>query len=329
MKYNTEKISIVSPCYNESQVIKEFYRQLTEVLETIGDIDYEIIFIDDGSTDDTVEQLRQLSEKDSKVQVCCLSRNFGHQVALTAGLDIASGDAVILMDSDLQHPPEMILSFVDKWKEGYEIVSSVRKKTEGASFFKNFSSGSFYWMINKLSDTVIKSGVADFCLITRNVCDSLCSMRERHRFLRGMISWLGYKRTFISYHAPKRTLGYSKYTTVKMISLAMDAIYSFSSAPLKMATRLGLLVVISGAGYLFWIIGRYFLLNDLVQGWASLISVVLIIGGCQLFFIGLIGQYLARIFDEVKGRPIYLVKKHYGKSSSNRPCNERENDTDE
>jgi dolichol-phosphate mannosyltransferase len=237
-----------------------------------------------------------------------LSRNFGHQVALTAGIDFAKGEAVILMDSDLQHPPDLISCMISKWQEGFDIVSAVRKDTKGVSLFKKFTSKTFYFLLNKLSNTYLPEGAADFCLLSHNVYQELRNMRERHRFLRGIISWMGYNRTYLDYEAPKRAAGQSKYTFFRMLSLAIEATLSFSSAPLKFATRLGFIITISGFVYLIWILIRFFVLRDLVQGWASLICAVLILGGCQLTFIGLVGQYLARVFEEVKERPIYLLK---------------------
>jgi glycosyltransferase involved in cell wall biosynthesis len=302
------QLSLISPCYNESEVIELFYTQLRQALESLRDISHEIVFVDDGSTDDTLLKLNQIAAKEPAVRVCSLSRNFGHQTALTAGLDVAVGEAVIMMDSDLQHPPSLIPKMVEKWRQGYEIVSAVRQNTRGVSSFKSMTSKSFYFLVNILSDTAIPRGAADFCLISRRVCDMLRTMRERHRFLRGMISWMGFKRDFVPYQAPKRAAGKSKYTFLKMISLALDAIFSFSAAPLRLATRIGVIITFLGFAYFVWILARYIVLGDLIPGWASLIGVTLILGGFQLVFIGLIGQYLARIFDEVKRRPMYIFK---------------------
>ena len=213
-----------------------------------------------------------------------------------------------MLDSDLQHPPSLIIEMVEKWQQGSEIVSAVRNYTREVSWFKRLSSKMFYKLINFLSETYIPEGVADFTLLSRKACDALCSMPERHRFLRGMISWIGMSRSFIPYEASSRVAGQSKYTIFKMVALAVEAMLSFSSMPLRLAMRLGMVITLFGFGYLGWILLRYLFIGDLVSGWGSLICVMLILGGSQLIFIGLVGQYLARVFEEAKGRPKYILK---------------------
>ncbi|MDH3217451.1 MAG: glycosyltransferase family 2 protein [Candidatus Krumholzibacteria bacterium] len=301
-------VSIICPCYNESDVIALFYDELREVLGSLDNLDYEIIFVDDGSSDETLDRLNTLAEQDGRVRICSLSRNFGHQVALTAGLDYARGDAAIMLDTDLQHPPQLIREMVEKWRSGYDIVSAVRRETASATWLKNVTSKGFYFILNKLSPTDVPEGVADFTLLSSRVYRELRDMRERNRFIRGMISWMGFKREFVYYDARDRAAGVSKYTFPKMLSMAADALLSFSSTPLRLATLVGIFITFLGFVYLAWIIARAILVGDLVVGWTSLIAVSLILGGCQLLFIGLIGQYLARVFDEVKGRPIYVLK---------------------
>jgi len=301
-------ISVVVPCFNESKVVGLFYPELKRVLDGLEGFEYEIIFVDDGSTDDTLDKLNQIARKDLCVRVCSFSRNFGHQIALTAGLDVAVGDVVITMDADLQHPPALIPKLIEKWKQGYDIVSGVRNTTEDASWFKKATSRGFYSILNFLSETHIPTGVADFNLLSHRAYMVLRNMPERHRFLRGMTSWMGFKRAFLPYSAAKRVAGESKYTVFKMVTLALDATFSFSAAPLRIATKFGLIITFSGFVYLMWILGRYFLLGDTIQGWASLIGVTLILGGFNLISIGLVGQYLSRVFEEVKGRPIYIFK---------------------
>lgn len=301
-------LSVVVPCYNESEVVETFYRAIRPVLDALKPLNCELIFVDDGSADDTLDKLNRLAEKDPAVRVCSLSRNFGHQIALTAGLDAATGDAVIMMDSDLQHPPTLIPAMVAKWREGYDIVSAIRNRTEGASWLKNLTSSGFYSVLNWLSTTKVPLGAADFCLISRRVAASLGSMPERHRFLRGLISWAGFRRAFIDYESPRRAAGHTKYSFVKMIALALDAVFAFSAEPLRLALRAGLLITVLGFTYLAWTILDGFLKGSLVPGYSSLIGVVVILGGCQLIFIGLIGEYLARVFEQVKGRPLYLLK---------------------
>ena len=225
-----------------------------------------------------------------------------------------------MMDSDMQHPPGLIKEMVQKWRQGSDIVSAVRSDTKGISWLKRTSSKCFYWLLNTLSKTDIPQGAADFCLLSRKVCNVLNDMRERHRFLRGMVSWVGFNRSFVSYQALQRAAGESKYTFVKMFSLAIEAVLSFSSAPLRLATRLGLIITFSGFAYLAWILARFIILKDLVAGWASLICVTLILGGFQLLFIGLIGQYLARVFEEVKQRPMYILKQTPADASKAENC---------
>ncbi len=306
-------VSIVVPCYNESEVIGLFYRELRRVLDSVADLDFEVMFVDDGSGDDTLERLNEIARGDAAVRVCSLSRNFGHQVALTAGLDFASGDAVVMMDADLQHPPALIPALIEKWRSGFDVVSALRQSTDDESWFKRSTSRGFYAVVNLLSSTKIPYGAADFCLLSRRVCDSLRMMPERHRFLRGLISWVGFDRAFVPYQAPPRAAGQSKYTVVKMTAMALDAVFSFSSEPLRLALRLGLAIVAAGFAYLAWTLIKGYLLNALVPGYASLIGVTMILGGCQLAFIGLIGQYLARVFEEVKHRPVYLLKQEPSK----------------
>lgn len=303
-------LSVVTPCYNESEVIGLFYGAIKPVLESLPGLDYELVVVDDGSTDDTLIQLNRIAASDPHVRVCSLSRNFGHQIALTAGLDAAAGDAVIMMDCDLQHPPSLIPVLVARWREGFDIVSALREKTEGETRFKSFTSRSFYALLNALSGTKVPPGAADFCLISAQVRQVLSSMPERHRFLRGMISWVGFRRAFVPYEAPRRAAGTSKYSMVKMIGLALDAVFSFSAEPLRLALRAGVTIAVLGFVYLVWTLGYGYMIRGLQPGYASQIGVTLLLGGCQLAFIGLIGQYLSRVFEEVKGRPVYLLKQH-------------------
>jgi glycosyltransferase involved in cell wall biosynthesis len=243
------------------------------------------------------------------VLVYSFSRRFGHQIALTAGCGVADGDAVILMDSDLQHPPEVIPQMVKRWHDGFDIVSAIRLSTDEATLFKRWSAAAFYKLINLFSDTSIVAGAADFVLLSRRAHQALLQMPERHRFLRGMVSWIGFRRGFVNFRAPARTTGVSSYSPRRMLHLAADAIFSFSSAPIRAASRVGLFVSAGGLVYLLYILySAFFHHADLQRGWGSLISVVLIIGGLQLVFIGLIGEYIARIFEEVKGRPLYFFK---------------------
>lgn len=301
-------LCVVSPCYNEAEVLRAFYDGLKAELLKIGGLRHRILFVDDGSQDGTLEQLNQIAAADPAVAVYSLSRNFGHQVALTAGLDAARGDAVVMMDADLQHPPSLIPDMVARWEQGADVVSAVRRTTANQTRFKRLTSRGFYKVLNLLSDTPIPEGAADFCLLSRRAHKALRDMPERHRFLRGMVSWIGFERVFVKYDAPARAAGRSKYTLRRMFRLASTAVFSFSAAPLRTASRVGLATIAAGFAYLAYIFVRYALYHDLVPGWSSVVCSIVILGGLQLFFIGLIGEYLARIFEEVKGRPLYLFK---------------------
>jgi dolichol-phosphate mannosyltransferase len=306
---NRRTLCVVSPCFNEAAGIRAFYAALKGVLVSLADLEHRIVLVDDGSTDETLRVLNELADDDERVRIYSLSRNFGHQVALTAGCDVAQGDALVLMDSDLQHPPALIPAMVAKWCAGADVVSAVRLRTADASIFKRVSARAFYRLLNSISDTPIVPDAADFVLLSAPARDALLRMPERHRFLRGMVSWIGFRREFVEYHAPARGAGESSFTLRRMIRFASDALFSFSTAPVRLATRMGLAVVACGMLYLAYIL--YTILahpGRIVQGWSSLIIVVLILCGVQIIFIGLIGEYVARIFEEAKGRPLYFFK---------------------
>lgn len=305
----TTKISVVCPCYFEEEGIEEFYTQLKQVLSRdCSDYDHELIFVDDGSRDATLDLLQKIASRDNRVHVYSLTRNMGHQVALTAGLDVAEGDATIVMDSDLQHPPELIPKLVEQWNNGHDVVLAVRRQTEGASIFKRLSSDGFYSVFNLLSDVKLTPGAADFCLMSHRALDGLRQMPERRRFLRGMVAWMGFKTARVPYTAPSRFAGESKYNFRRMLMLALDATFSFSTRPIRLASKAGALFVVAGMLYLTYVLGRYFIVGDLLPGWASIVGTILLMGGVQLLSIGLIGEYLAHVFEEVKGRPRYLFK---------------------
>ncbi len=302
-------ISVICPCYNEEEVIPAFYDRLTHELRALhAETDYRIVFVDDGSQDRTLGLLIDISGHDEKVSVYSLSRNFGHQAALCAGLEVAPGDAVILMDSDLQHPPALIRDLLAKWKEGYCVVTAVRRETEGASWWKRWTSSAFYKLFNSLSHTYIVPGAADFCLLSREVCDALNRMPEQHRFIRGMISWLGFKRAFVEYTADSRAGGASKYSFSRMLQLAMDAVFSFSIKPIRLAFHLGLLFIAFSVAYFCYIVARYFYVGDLIAGWGSMMCVLLASSGVNLLCLGILGEYLARTYEQVKIRPQYVFR---------------------
>jgi dolichol-phosphate mannosyltransferase len=304
----TQTLCVVAPCYNEAEVIGFFYEQLKQVLNSLPGLEHRILFIDDGSHDGTLAKLNALAERDPAIEVYSLSRNFGHQVALSAGLDAARGDAVVMMDSDLQHPPALIPRLVQFWREGNDVVSAVRNQTADSTLFKRATSKLFYRVLHFMTDTPIVPGAADFCLLSCRAHQALCQLPERHRFLRGMVSWIGFQRAFVTFDAPPRLAGRSKYTTLKMFTLALHATFSFSVTPIRMATQLGFITIGLSLLYLTYILAWMLAGKGMVPGWTSLIFVTTFLGGVQLAFIGVVGEYIARIFEEVKGRPMYLLK---------------------
>ena len=302
-------ISIVAPMFNEQGNISEFYKRITEVMSALP-YDYELIFIDDGSKDRTALLLNELVQKDSRVQAYLFSRNFGHQIALTCGLDHAKGDAVITMDGDLQHPPEIIPKLLQLWKEGYKIVQTVRESTADASFFKNFTSKVYYKIINSVSAVHITPGGSDFRLMDKSAVQAFCLYRERARFLRGMINNLGFKYTVVEFVAPPRFAGTSKYNFRKMLHFALDGITAFSNVPLRWALYAGFSLGFGSLLLLLHVVYVKYVAQDAIPGWSTLAVSVLFLGGIQLVGIGIVGEYVGRVFEEVKQRPLYIVSEH-------------------
>lgn len=308
-------LSVIVPCYNEESVLKQTHQRLTSVLGQIPDLAYELIYVNDGSTDHTMEILAQLQASDESVRVLNLSRNFGHQVAVTAGLENAAGDAVVVIDADLQDPPEVIPAMIEQWREGYHVAYGERAERAGETGFKLWTAKAFYRLINRLSDTKIPLDAGDFRLMDRRVVDVLLMMPERDRFLRGMVSWVGFRQIAVPYRREARYAGASKYPLLKMIGFAADGIISFSLLPLKLAIWSGFIAIwLAIAGILMAIIVRLYKLYDinLGRGWASIFVAVLFMGGVQLVFLGIIGEYLGRIYTEVKRRPLYVVQERLG-----------------
>jgi polyisoprenyl-phosphate glycosyltransferase len=303
-------VDIVIPVFNEAGVVEQTYAELCHVLECLP-YDFTLVYVDDGSQDRTAESLRSLAARDARVNVLELARNFGHQAALTAGLDASTGDFVITMDADGQHPPAMISQMIELFRQGYDIVQAQRMD-EGQGFsFKNMTSSGFYALINRISGTHMEPGAADFRGLSRQVVEALKSMPEYHRFLRGMISWMGYRSVILPYHETSRVGGNSKYSLRKMFRLAMDAIFSFSLMPLYIGLSAGGLFFFLAALEMiyvlsFWVTGRT---SSLAPGWSSLMFVILIAGGMIMVLLGFIGVYVGYIFQEVKRRPVYLLKK--------------------
>ncbi|HKT12284.1 MAG TPA: glycosyltransferase family 2 protein [Terriglobia bacterium] len=336
-------LSVVVPCKNEEEGLREAHRRLTSALESAGAFRYstpdlrpqpvsepksanrdaatcfEIIYVDDGSTDGTAAVLRELQANDSCVRVVRLSRNFGHQVAITAGLEHSAGDAVVIIDADLQDPPEVVGEFLARWRAGYDVIYGVRTDRPGETAFKLWTAKVFYRIINRLSDTNIPLDTGDFRLMDRAAVDALLSMPERDRFVRGMVSWLGFSQVAVPYTRAARFAGTTKYPLFKMLRLATDGILSFSIMPLRLATWTGFAA--SGLAILgiLYALYAHFFAAHLVRGWTSSVIAFLFIGGVQLICLGIIGEYVGRIYGESKRRPLYFVRERLGFNEQNRP----------
>lgn len=311
-------ISIVIPCYNESAVFDNVRWKLFNLAKSLSDrFEVELIFIDDGSRDDTWEKIRAWAAVDPRVRGVMLSRNFGHQFALTCGYDLARGQAVVSMDADLQDPPEVVPQLVEKWREGFDVVLAVRRRREGDGLFKRASASIFYRLIRAMGGAQVRSDSGDFRLMSRQAIEGLNSLREQHRFIRGMVGWVGFRTTEIVYDRHPRMAGKTKYSLAKMVRLAVDAIISFSSFPLRVAYWTALLLMLGSFGYLLRVIVIHFIFGTpLVQGWASLLVAVVAFGTMNLVCLGLIGEYIGRIYEQGKQRPLYLVRETVGRSEA-------------
>ncbi|UCH59223.1 MAG: glycosyltransferase family 2 protein [Anaerolineales bacterium] len=300
-------ISIVAPVFNEVETLQEFYRRVSTTMETTGE-SWELLLVDDGSTDGSGDLIRNLGEKDHHVNPVIFARNFGHQLAVTAGLDYARGHAVVIMDADLQDPPEVIPDLVAKWKEGYEVVFAIREGREGESWFKLATASLFYRLIYRITDVDIPMDTGDFRLLDRKVVDVLSKMRERHRFLRGMSVWVGFKQTGVKYRRAARFAGETKYPFRKMFKFAWDAVTSFSYLPLQIAMYLGF--ISAGLSILAIPVVAIMRLtgSQAFLGQATTLIAVLFLGGVQLISLGILGEYIGRLYDEAKGRPLYIVR---------------------
>jgi glycosyltransferase involved in cell wall biosynthesis len=303
--------SVVVPIWNEEEVIPELYRRVVSIMDTTN-ATWELICVDDGSRDRSLELLLELHAKDPRVKVLQFSRNFSHQIAITAGADFAEGDAVIVMDADLQDPPEVVTRMIEKWREGYEVVYAVRTVREGETFFKLITATLFYRLLQRITDIHIPLDAGDFRLMDRRVVLAMRHLREQHRFMRGLSSWVGFRQIGIEYERAERFAGETKYPLRKMLRLATSAITGFSHVPLQLATYFGFtLATISLIGIVLTIILRLSG-NNFFLGQATTLVSVLFLGGVQLIFLGIIGEYLGRIYDEVKQRPLYIVSRAYG-----------------
>jgi glycosyltransferase involved in cell wall biosynthesis len=304
------KLSIVSPAYEEEEVLPRFHAELSGVLDALAhDYDVEVIYVDDGSHDGTLDYLRRLSIADRRVRYLSFSRNFGVQAALTAGIEHARGDAVITLDSDLQHPPSVIPALLEKWRAGHDIVLTLRTEDPRIGFFKRVASRSFFWLMSHLSETEFHFAISDYRLLSRRVIESLLRLRETHRFLRGMINWLGYRTTVVRFDPLSRGAGESKFTMRRLFALGIDALLSFSKLPLRLALGLGAGVLALGVGDGLCALVRSVLSSTPVDGgFHVLLVAVLMVGGGILCSLGVLGEYLGRVYEQVKERPLYLLK---------------------
>jgi len=316
MTENREQVrptfSLIVPIWNEEEVIPELYRRVLDVMEQVGD-PWELILVNDGSRDRSLPMLLELHEQDPRVRVIDFSRNYGHQIAITAGYDFADGDAVIVMDADLQDPPSVILEMIERWREGYEVAYAVRTSRAGETKFKLWTASLFYRLLSAITtDVEIPLDAGDFRLMDRRAVLAMRRLREQHRFMRGLSSWVGFKQIAVEYERAERFAGETKYPLAKMIRLAGNAITSFSYLPLRMATYLGFFLAIMSLLGILLTIGLRLSGSLFFQGQATTLVTVLFLGGIQLIVLGIIGDYLGRIYDEVKGRPLYLVSRAYG-----------------
>lgn len=299
--------SVVAPIFNEIGNLPEFYRRVKESLDQTGE-PWELLLVDDGSTDGSTEKIRALAEDDERIKPVIFARNFGHQLAVTAGMDYANGQAVVIIDSDLQDPPEVILEMIAKWREGYEVVYAVRSEREGETWFKLFTASLFYRLIYRITDVNIPMDTGDFRLLDHKVVAVMRQMRERHRFLRGMSVWVGFKQTGVQYKRAARFSGKTKYPLKKMLKFASDAITSFSYFPLQLATYLGFFAAGLSILAIPVVIALRVMGSETFLGQASTLIAVLFLGGVQLISLGILGEYIGRLYDQAKGRPLYIVR---------------------
>lgn len=299
-------LTVVIAAYNEEAALPEMHRRLSAVLDGL-DAESRVLYVDDGSRDGTWGVLQRLAEADPRVSLLRLARNFGKELALTAGLDHVDTDAALVLDADGQDPPELIPAFVAKWREGFDVVYGTRTRRDGESWLKRFTAAGFYRVMTRLSDTPIPRDTGDFRLMSRPVLDALRQLRERQRFMKGLFTWVGFRQVSLPYERAPRLAGGSKFNYWRLWNLALEGITSFSTVPLRLATYVGVLTALVAFGWGVWIVARTLLWGDPVQGWPSLMTVVLFLGGVQLVALGIIGEYLGRLYVEVKQRPLYLV----------------------
>ncbi len=303
-------VTVVIPAYNEQEVISEFHRRLTKVLDKLPEHNFEVVYVNDGSRDQTFAQLQHLTADDHRTQILDLSRNFGKEAAMTAGIDHAHGDAIILIDADLQDPPEQIPNMLTAWQQGYDMVCMQRTSRDGESFLKKFTARAFYSLIGRISEVDIPENVGDFRLMSRDASNALKRLPERTRFMKGLFSWVGFKTCILPYRREARFAGTTKWNYWRLWNFALEGLTSFTVAPLKVASYAGILTALSALGYGCFVLFEALIYGNPVPGYPSLMVIILFLGGLQLLALGIIGEYLGRMFVESKQRPLYLLKSH-------------------
>ena len=301
------ELSVIIPIYNEEENIRLLHQRLTKVLNAMGS-SYELIFVNDGSVDQSMQMVMDLAKAENNIKFIDLSRNFGHQIAVMAGLDHAQGEASIIIDADLQDPPELIPEMVAKWKEGYEVVYAKRKSRKGESAMKKWTAKLFYRILRKLTDFDIPVDVGDFRIIDQKIVEVLRNMPERSKYLRGQIAWVGFNQTYVTYNREERHAGETGYSIKKMLDLAMNAVTGFSEAPLRLVTYMGIMVTVFSLLTMMYTLISRLLTDSYVEGWASLMVSILFLGGVQMIAIGILGEYIGRIYRDIRQRPLYIIK---------------------
>ncbi|MEI2426420.1 glycosyltransferase family 2 protein [Priestia megaterium] len=303
-------VTILAPAYNEEEVIDSFYERVIEVTSQILDYEFEILFVNDGSKDGTLECIKRLRHKDAQVNFVDLSRNFGKEIAMIAGLDYAKGDGVVIIDVDLQDPPELIPEMIKYWEQGYDDIYAKRESRAGETWLKKWTSSAFYRLLQKTTRISIQEDTGDFRLLDRRSVNALLKMRESQRYTKGLFSWIGYNKKEILYNRDPRVAGTTKWNYSKLVDLAIEGITSFSTAPLRFSSLFGIVISLGAFIYMAFIILKTLIVGEMVSGYPSLMSIILFIGGIQLLSLGIIGEYLGRIFNETKNRPLYLVNEY-------------------
>ncbi|MFM9280012.1 glycosyltransferase family 2 protein [Paenibacillus jiagnxiensis] len=303
-------ITILIPAYNEEEVIQQLYARLNKVIESIKGYSFEILFVNDGSKDSTAEIIRDLRKKDKRISLVDLSRNFGKEIAMIAGLDFSKGDAVVIIDADLQDPPELIIEMIKYWEQGYDDVYAKRETRAGETWFKKWTASTFYKLLQKISRIPIQENTGDFRLLDRRCIEALKQLRETQRYTKGMFSWIGYNKMEILFNRDSRAAGQTKWNYAKLLDLAIEGITSFTTVPLRLSSMLGIIISICSFFYMLFIITKTLVFGETQTGYPSIMTVVLFLGGIQLLSLGIIGEYLGRIFNETKKRPLYFVKEY-------------------